>query len=74
MPRAFPLDELLHGVAEAMARAIDTGVEPIQAATAVAILIADYSRAAYGDGVVDQLAMTMQKRRGMPLNDNPDRN
>ena len=61
------VDELLESVADAMAHAIDQGMEPIQAASAVAIVAADYSRAAYGDAVLDQLAGTIKLRTGLPL-------
>jgi hypothetical protein len=61
------VDELLDAVGDAIAHAIDKGMEPIQAASAVAIVAADYSRAAYGDQVLDQLAGTIQLRRGVPL-------
>jgi hypothetical protein len=38
------VDELLNAVADAISHAIDNGMEPMQAASAVAIVAADYSR------------------------------
>jgi hypothetical protein len=61
------VDELLSAVADAMEHAIDQGMEPMQAASAVAIVAADYSRAAYGDEVLEQLAGTVTLRKGLPL-------
>ena len=61
------VDELLDAVADAIEHAIDKGTEPMQAASAVAIVAADFSRAAYGDDILDRLAGTIQMRRGVPL-------
>jgi hypothetical protein len=61
------VDRLLDAVADAMADAIEKGMEPMQVASAVAIVVADYSRAAYGDEVLDELSRTIQLRRGKPV-------
>jgi hypothetical protein len=61
------MDELLDAVADAIADAIDEGMEPMQVASAVAISVAAYGRAAYGDDVLDELAGTIKLRRGKPL-------
>ena len=61
------VDALLHAVADAMADAINKGMEPIEAASAVAVVVADFSRATYGDEVLEQLAGTIKLRCGKPL-------
>jgi hypothetical protein len=61
------VDQLFAKIADAMAEAIETGMEPIHAASAVLIVATDYCRAACGDDVVDRLTGTIQMRRGVPI-------
>jgi hypothetical protein len=61
------VEQLVDKVAGAMAEAIESGMQPIHAASVVMIVVTDYCRAAYGDEVVDQLTGTIQLRRGLPI-------
>jgi hypothetical protein len=60
-------NELANAVASAIADAQDDGLG-IAAAISVAICAAtDYSRVAFGDDIVEQIAELVLKRKGKPL-------
>jgi hypothetical protein len=61
------VDELINSIGEAMANAIEKGMETSQAASLAAIVAADYGRAEYGDDFLDLLTGTIQLRRGVPI-------
>jgi hypothetical protein len=60
------LEELIDNVVDAITKAIEGGMEPIEAVRAIAVVAADYGRAAYGDDAIDQLKSAIEMRRGLP--------
>ena len=61
------VDDLINAVSEAIANAIDKGLEPLHAAAAAAVVATDYCRANCGDDGVEHLIRAIEFRRGDPL-------